>query len=250
MWEIYDALIDGMPDDITVEDYAAGNHWLAIRSSEGGVGLAMRVDIQTMPPVFTGSYAGMPLKRLAHYAKSWNFVEAGFGVAAMNAWYNFEKRAEKRGIEMPEESRKNEAFEKYCREVEGKKVAVVGHFPYLEHLLTPFCELSILERRPQNGDYPDPACEFVLPEQDYVFITGSSMINKTLPRLLTLCKNAWTVLVGPSVTLTPALFNFGVDDLSGFVVRESAVCLESVRESDRERQFKAGTMVNYRKTIA
>jgi uncharacterized protein (DUF4213/DUF364 family) len=246
MWNIYDTLIEGIPDDISVEDCAAGSHWLAVRSSEGGVGLAMRVGVETMPRTLGENYAGMPLKRLASCAKSWNFVEAGFGVAAMNAFYNSEKRAARAGIEMPEESRKNEAFVKYREEVAGKKVAVVGHFPYLERLLKPVCRLIILERRPQDGDYPDPACEFVLPEQDYVFISGSAMINKTLPRLLKLCDRAWTVLVGPSVTLSPALFGFGAGDLSGFVVRESEICLEAVREGDRDRQFGAGTMVNYR----
>jgi uncharacterized protein (DUF4213/DUF364 family) len=211
----------------------------------------MRIDIETTPSVLkddflNGDLTGLPLKRLSRHAKSWNFLDAGFGVAAMNAYYNQHKRAAALGIDMPDESRKNEAFEKYRVEVSGKKVAVVGHFPYLEQLLKPVCELSILERRPRDGDLPDSACEFLLGEQDYVFITGSTMVNKTLPRLLSLCKNAWTVLVGPSVTLSPVLFDFGVDDLSGFVVRDPGLCLASVREGDRARQFQSGTMVNFR----
>jgi uncharacterized protein (DUF4213/DUF364 family) len=247
MWELYDRLIDGIPGDITVQECAVGSHWIAVRSSEGGLGLAMRIDIETLPPLPGGDYEGRPLKKLAACAKSWNFIEAGYGVAALNAYYNFEKRALSRGIELPDESRKNEAFEKYRAEVTGKKVAVVGHFPYLERLLSPVCELIILERRPQEGDYPDPACEFLLPQQDYAFITGSTMINKTLPRLLSLSKSAKTVLVGPSVTLSPLLFDFGVEDLSGFVVKKPENCLQAVREGDRGAQFEAGTMVNYRK---
>jgi uncharacterized protein (DUF4213/DUF364 family) len=247
MWEIYDTLIDGIPDSITVKDFAEGKHWMTVLSSEGGLGLAMRIDVATLHLQHERNYAGMPLKRLAEYAKSWNFIEAGFGVAAINAWYNYEKRAEALGIEMPDESRKNEAFEKYRDQVKGKKVAVVGHFPFLENLLRPVCELVILERRPQEGDHPDSACEFVLPEQDYVFITGATMVNKTLPRLLALSKKAWTVLVGPSVPLSPQIFDYGVDDLSGFVVRKPELCLEGIRSDDRFQHFQAGTMVNYRK---
>ena len=54
----------------------------------------------------------------------------------------------------------------------------------IEELIAPLCRLSILERDPVLGDYPDSACEYILPEQDYVFITGMTLVNKTLPHLL------------------------------------------------------------------
>jgi uncharacterized protein (DUF4213/DUF364 family) len=247
MWELYDTLIDGVPEGLTVSASAAGEHWIAVRSSEGGLGLAMRVDVQSMPSALPCDLVGMNLKELACYAKSWNFVDAGFGMAALNAFYNHDKRARALGIDLPDESRKNEAFDKYRAEVAGKKVAVVGHFPFLEQQLKPVCELCILERCPQDGDYPDPACEYILGEQDYVFITGSTLVNKTLPRLLYLSRNAWTVLAGPTVTLSDALFDAGADDLSGFVVTNPEVCLESVRGGDRMGQFQAGTMIRHRR---
>ncbi|MDR3301330.1 MAG: DUF364 domain-containing protein [Spirochaetaceae bacterium] len=246
MWKIYDTLINGLPEGLTVSASAAGEHWIAVRSSEGGLGLAMRIDTESIPRALPIDFTGMNLKELARHAKSWNFVDAGFGIAALNAFYNHEKRVRALGIDLPHESRKNEAFDKYRAEVAGKKVAVVGHFPFLEQHLKPVCSLSILERRPQDGDYPDPACEYILGEQDYVFITGSTLVNKTLPRLLSLARNAWTVLAGPTVTLSDALFEAGADDLSGFVVTDPETCLKSVRSGDRMGQFHAGAMINYR----
>lgn len=62
-----------------------------------------------------------------------------------------------------------------------------------------------------------------MPRQDVVFITGVTMINKTLPRLLELSKGAFVVLVGPSTPLAPFLFDYGVDVLSGTVVVDDAV---------------------------
>jgi uncharacterized protein (DUF4213/DUF364 family) len=244
---MYDALIKGMPEGLGVESSASGAHWTAVRSTEGGVGLAMRIEAETIAPVRGGDYAGMSLRELAACAKSWNFVEASYGVAAINAYYNYLERAAARGIVLPDETHKNEAFEKYREDVAGKKVAVVGHFPFLERMLQPVCDLRILERRPSEGDYPDPACEYILPEEDYVFISGSALVNKTLPRLLALSRNAWTVLVGPSVTLAPVLFDFGIDDLSGFVVRDSDKCFKAVGENALAGRFAAGTMVNYRR---
>lgn len=83
-------------------------------------------------------------------------------------------------------------------------------------------QVYILERHPKPGDYPDSACEYLLPECDTVLITGSSMVNKTLPRLLELCKNAYVILTGPTVPLCPALLDFGIDRLAGMVVTDKA----------------------------
>ena len=37
---------------------------------------------------------------------------------------------------------------------------------------------------------PDPACEYILSEQDVVIMTATTLINKTMPRLLALSRNA------------------------------------------------------------
>lgn len=247
MWKLYDALLDRIPEGIRAAETFMGGHWIAVRSDDGGLGLAMRINSETVQPMRAGGYAGLSLKALGNAAKSWNFIEAGYGVAAINAYYNHPKRAAALGIDLTRPSMANEAFQKYRDEITGKKAAVVGHFPYLEQLLSPVCELSILERKPRLGDYPDPACEYLLPEQDYVFISGSALVNKTLPRLLQLCRGH-TVLVGPSVPLAPALFDFGANDLSGFVALDSARCLHAIQEGAERQHFDAGTMVNYRRT--
>ena len=63
-------------------------------------------------------------------------------------------------------------------------------------------------------------CEYVMPQADYAFITGVTLINKTAPRLLDLARRATTVMVGPSVVMTPALFERGVHELAGSVVND------------------------------
>ena len=79
----------------------------------------------------------------------------------------------------------------------------------------------MLERNcSQELDTPDPACEYVLPDTDFAFITGVTIINKTAPRLLELARNATTVLVGPSVIMSSVLFEQGADALAGSVVAD------------------------------
>jgi uncharacterized protein (DUF4213/DUF364 family) len=221
MWTLYDKLIEGIPREHLVDEVIQGSHWNMVRSG-GAVGLAMALPVETRPRMLPDFYAGMPLRELAEAAKSWNFTEAGLGMAAVNAFYNSPERPwAARSLARGENV---DAFSAWRSLATGKKVAVIGHFRHLEQSLGDICELSILEKRPSPGDYPDSACEFLLPLQDYVFATGVTCINKTLPRLLELSRKTGLILVGPSVPMAPLLFSQGVRDLQGFVVTDLALC--------------------------
>ncbi|MEG1662254.1 MAG: DUF364 domain-containing protein, partial [Clostridiales bacterium] len=148
-----------------------------------------------------------------------------------------------------DERKKKDAFIAFQDEVAGKNVTVVGHFPHIEKQLKPICNLSVLERNPNRDDYPDSACEYILAEQDYVFITGMAFINKTLPRLLQIIgDHAKVSIVGPSIPLSPILFSYGVDDLSGFCVQEQDILDEAIRRGGPYTIFEAGRMVSIGKS--
>jgi uncharacterized protein len=166
--------------------------------------------------------------------KSWNPYEAALGLAAINSVFNSPEQVEKMSGRPLSSQPQVSAFIHYAELVAGKKVAVIGHFPDLDEL-RPLCELSILERNPGEGDLPDPACEYVLPSQDYVFVTATALTNKTLPRLLELSRNAETFLVGPSTPFSPALFGYGIGTLAGTVVVDP----ESVRLAAQEGAARA-----------
>ncbi len=109
----------------------------------------------------------------------------------------------------------------------GRRVAVVGHFPFVERLGGAFAALSVLELRPRPGDLPAALAARVLPGADVVAITGSALHNGTLGGLLALCRpEARVVLLGPSVPLVPALLELGVDALAGAVVRDADAALD------------------------
>jgi uncharacterized protein (DUF4213/DUF364 family) len=231
MWELYDELIDGIPPDARVDEAFQGRYWTMVRSG-AGVGLAMTLSDATRPSILPPSAAvspvGMPLAGLAGAVKSWNFTEASLGMAAINAYWN---APEREPVKMALKNGDTEAFSAWRNRVAGKKVAVIGHFFHLEKTLGQICELSIIEKRPGPGDYPDSACEYLLPSQDFVFSTGVTLINKTLPRLLELSRACGIILTGPSVPLAPPLFARGVRDLEGFVVSDSGRCSAIIRET-------------------
>ncbi len=240
MWELYDDLINAVPDDLTVQDCLVGLHWTLIRS-ELGTGAAMTVKGGQAGEVY-GDLVGMPLKELAKFVKSWNMVEASLGQAAMNAAFNFPDSFSAltgKLLDKTEDPEKANGFAQFLPDIQGKKVAVIGHFPNIETIRSQ-CILSILERMPQGDDYPDPACEYILPQQDVVFVTGTALINKTMPRLMTLSKNARLVLIGPSVPISPVLFKYGVDTIASTILTDEEKVWRMVKQGGKMNIFKNG----------
>ena len=244
-WKLYNDLIGGIPDGITLSDCNTGYNWTSVMSSEGGTGIAKTIPVYSLPYSFKGELIGAPLRKVAELSKSWNFIEAAIGVAAIGAYYNLPARARGVGAVHPRAEGENQnVFDIYLEEIAGKKVAVVGHFPKLEQKLGTICDLTILEREPQFGDLPDSACEYVLSEQDYVFMTACTLVNKTMPRLLKLSENAKTVIAGPSTIITPIMFEYGAYGLSGMMVLDSQRCDTLIRGGNAPALFDAGEMVN------
>ncbi|MBP1764827.1 MAG: hypothetical protein H6Q65_1885, partial [Firmicutes bacterium] len=113
-----------------------------------------------------------------------------------------------------------------------------------ESLLEPICDFAIIEWDPEEGDYPYPACEYLLPECDYVYLTCTSLVDKTLPRLLELSKNAKRItMVGPGTPLAPVLFDYGLGDLSGFIVKDTSRMARIVAGAEKVKIFIAGQKV-------
>lgn len=218
-WAIYNELIENIPSHLTCEAAFVSLNWVGVRS-EAGVGLSMRIPDAFLKSDLIGNIKSMNLKDLASYSKSWDFYEASLGIAAINSFYNGYESKKEALEKTTKEERDKSIFDIVHEEIKGKKVAVVGHFPRLEELAT-ICELSILERKLIYGDYPDPACEYILEEQDYFFTTGVTLINKTYPRLSELSSKAKTFIVGPSTPLTDILFKYGADVLAGSIVKNA-----------------------------
>jgi uncharacterized protein (DUF4213/DUF364 family) len=237
MWEIYDELIPAGPEDSLVTECLAGLSWFLVRSQ--GTGVAMRPHETDGPVRNAGHIAGMKTRELATWIKSWNWYEAAMGLAAINSELNAPAVAKRNCSEQLEESENQDVFSYLLDELRGKKVAVIGHFYNIERL-NEVCELSVLERRPEAGDLPDPACEYILEEQDVVVMTATTLINKTMPRLLSLSAGARIVVAGPSTPLHPLMFGHGIDLLGGLLVEDESSVWRAVGEGGRKELFTQG----------
>lgn len=211
MWTLYNRLIENIPNDITVDHIHMGETWTILHAGPYcGISVTTNEQHKTLP-----SYdwlVGKDLHSVAELVKSWDLQEASVGAAAINAYYNSPLTA----LNVPGMQVTKNAFSDYSIDVQGKDVAIIGHFINLERFLTEAAHIDVLERKPEPGDLPDSACEYVLPDKDFVFITGAAFANKTLPRLLQLSKGK-AIILGPSTPMSPILFDFGADELSGML---------------------------------
>ena len=222
----YDILLNGIDDGAAVRRIVHGVSWTAAELEDGRVGVAMHTTGETAPRLFD-TLEGLPARRAAEASLSWNFEEASEGMAVVNAWYNTAENAVHLGVTPPEGALDGVALD-------GLRVGFVGHLPghsgITDELLARAASWFILEREPRPGDLPDSACEYLLPDCDLVVITGSAAVNKTMPRLLELAKNARVVLTGPTVTLCPGLLELGIDRLFGLAITEGEEMLRGIVE--------------------
>lgn len=223
-FDLYNTLIQGIDSQDTITDALLGQCWTAVET-ENHFGMAMTTPVDTAPRMLSGDYTGMSLRDLAQTAKSWNLTEAGFGMATINAFYNTPQRLKNLNAYEP--------FDNYCThglDLRGKHLGIVGHLNMPQSVYDQAASVRILERNPRPGDYPDSACDWLLPQCDIVIITASTLVNKTLPHLLDLSKNAYTILAGPSCPMCPELLSFGIDRIAGLVITNVDGMKEKIRQ--------------------
>ena len=177
--------------------------------------------------------AGLLLEKdalsLAHMALSSNQLEAAIGMAAINSLIEVD---EQRCTEL-------NAGDLLFKEGEGKKVAIIGHFPFVPRLRTAAGELWVIERNPQEGDFAEAEAEKLLPQAEVIGITGTAFTNHTIEQLLALCNpGAYIVILGGTAPLSPVLFDYGVSAVSGTLVTDPDMVLRCVSQGATFRQIK------------
>lgn len=232
MWTFYDRLINGIDKEIIVDRVTSGASWTVVKAGEY-CGLSANIEGGRTSPYFP-AFSGKSLKEVAALCKSWDFSEAAIGAAAINAYYNSDRFLTAAALPA------NNTFDAYEELTADKKVGMIGHFMHLEGILTR-ARVYVIEKRPAADEYPEAACEYLLPEMDFVFITGSAFVNKTMPRLLELSRNAHTVVIGPSTTMSDVLFDYGADEVSGLMITDPAAAMHTAVFNGHRSIFKCGS---------
>lgn len=236
--KLLDGLISTLNKDSLVKEVHACVFWTAVLSRHCGLASSFHEEHPYHRPVRdVGSLTGKSALELAEYARSDNPLEASIGMAAINSLIDIDEAS------CVEEN----AFDILAREGMDKKIAIVGHFPWVPKLRAVARKLWVIEQRPEEEDLPAEAAESILPQADVVGITGTSFINHTVEKLLELSKSSFTIMVGPTSPLSPVLFDYGVDVIAGVRVVEPEKTIRCISEGAIFSQMKGVkliTMIN------
>jgi hypothetical protein len=165
---------------------------------------------------------------LAQLSQSPSLMESSLGIATINALL---PSYEARWVDLNAEH----VIAKYGAD---KRVALIGHFPFIPRLREQVGTLWVLEQDPRGEDLPAEAAEEILPQADLLAITGTTLINHTFDHLMALHRPEALVLVlGPSTPLSPILFDHGVQLLSGAVVEDIDSVLRAASQGANFRQL-------------
>ena len=166
---------------------------------------------------------------LARMAYSENILEAAIGIAAINSL-----------LDVDEYKCSNiNARELIIDRGRNKKTVIVGHFPFIPKLREVVKELWVIEKNPREGDVTETEAKDHVPQADVVGITGTAFTNHTIEELLKLCNaRAYVVVLGDSTPLSPVLFDYRIDAISGTKVVDADLALHSVSEGATYRQIK------------
>ena len=176
-----------------------------------------------------GSLLELSASQLAHMALSSSQQEAAIGMAAVNSLVDVDESV---CVEL-------NAADLIARKGEHKKVAIIGHFPFIPKLRPVVKELWVIEKNPQEGDFPEQDADRYLPFADVVGITGTAFTNHTIGPLLERCNpDAFVVVLGGTAPLSPVLFDFGIDAVSGTLVIDPEIVLRCVGQGATFRQIK------------
>jgi len=239
--KVLEDLILALNTEAKVRDIRMGLFHTAVLTRNCGLAATLPRDAlqQEQPSVREpGHLVDKGALALARMAYSESLLEAAIGMAAINSLLEVND----------EQCLELNASDLIAEKGKGKKVAIVGHFPFIPKLREIVKELWVIEKNQREGDFPEVEAENLIPQADVVGITGTAFTNHTIERLLRLCRpEAYMVILGDTAPLSPVLFDYGIDAISGTKVIDPELALRCVSQGATYRQIKGIrklTMVN------
>ncbi len=217
MSRILKRIIESIEDDAEVRELGVYSRAAAVLSRRAGVayGFWNRARDNAAPPDCTSLLAGLKgatARQLSELSLSDDPIEASIGVAAINS------------LVSPHGGRlvMRNGYQIALEHAASKRLAVVGHFSFVEDIRSRVEELWVLELDPREGDLPAEMAPEVIPRADVVVITGTTLVNHTADDLLELARGRTIIMLGPTTIMSPLLFEFGVSAVCGVDIVDPA----------------------------
>jgi uncharacterized protein (DUF4213/DUF364 family) len=207
-------ILASLEDDYQVSDIRTCVYWTAVTSFRCGLASTMATSIfpsEKHQVENVGHLLPTEAKELAKLSFSSQILETSIGIATINSMLSID---ESLCVDL-------NAEDEIRLQGKGKRIAIIGHFPFVKRLGTVAKELWTFELpgRERPKDIASNEVETLLPQAEVVAITSTTLINHSLGRLLDLmAPDAYKMMLGPSTPLSPVLFDYGFDAISGSIV--------------------------------
>ncbi|MFZ1020190.1 MAG: DUF364 domain-containing protein [Halobacteriota archaeon] len=217
--------------DAQVRDIRQGIFHTGVLTRRCGLAATLPKDaLEQTPPLIkeSGHLLEKSASELVQMSFSGSILEAAIGMASINSLIEVDG----------EQCVELNAGDLLAEKGKDKKVVIVGHFPFVSGLRGISRELNVIEKNPRDGDLTEEQADVFLPEADVVGVTGSALTNHTMDHLLSVCNpKAYVVVLGDTTPISPVLFEYGVDAISGTMVIDSERALRSVSQGANFRQI-------------
>ena len=233
---LYDALLERVSPraEGRLEALRVGPFWsLVVTTMGSGLASSLRSEAHihgSKPITDAGELHRKTPLELARLLRSESIPETAIGLAAVNALLGPPEGA------LTEHNAKEILAERGT----GKRVAMIGHFPFADGLRARCSELWVFERGDgrRDGDHGAEMMDELLPQAEVVAITSTAIINRTLPEILDRVRpDAFVLMLGPSTPLTPLVFRLGIDVVCGTVITDARRVLRAVEQGAVTRQI-------------
>ena len=223
-------------EELDVEEVIIGVHSVLVKTRNMcGIASTIKYCGHGINVDKAGSLEDLNLKELAEYALSDNLLESSIGMAAINC-----------GLSKTVGKYRVVNAKKVIREKGKNKVlGIIGHFPFLDEQKDHFKTCYIFEKQPKPGDLKESDIPVFLPKVDVAAITGTSITNHTFDAIReSLPKESYNIILGPSTPLSPILFEYGMDMVSGTRVTDYDIAKKYVLQATPTRYLRGIEMIS------
>ena len=236
-------ILSSIQVDYKVSEVRTCVYWTAATSFRCGLASTMAASIlpsEEHQVESAGNLLPTGAKALAKLSISPRILEVSIGIAAINSM-----------LPIDESSCVDLNAEAEIRALgAGKRIAIIGHFPFVKGLSSEAKELWVFELpgRGRAGDLTGSEIETLLPQAEVVAVSSTTLINHTLGGILDLiAPDAYKMILGPSTPLSPVLFDYGFDAISGSIVTDRDRVLNCLSQGANFRQVKGVRKVTLRR---
>ncbi|QSH58954.1 hypothetical protein A0J47_019880 [Photobacterium damselae subsp. damselae] len=219
--QLEQALAASIPNSIVVDSVLFGFNWVFVKAGNL-CGIARSPErgtegARTIRP--KEGFAGKTLAQLAQYFCSFDPLCRALGLAAINAYWN--------RIDNPYHFNHTGGFSAITPP--GNGLVIIGGFRSVQQRLH---SAKIIEREPRPGDIAVEDAPMAFQTAQQLAITAQTLMNGSLEPILCSSRNVpHHLLVGPSAPLCPILFDYGIDEISGLIMKNPTKVMQFIAES-------------------